>query len=120
MSIESDFVNTDELFKVLQENPQVFEPTKKFLFVSEEGDDIFDNDDWYTVYTTEIDGYEAGTIALGDIEAYDPKLKNVLRFSEVENAQHASVMYKKEFSISDLLRHCKNGKISYRLLVEEI
>lgn len=120
--VEADHVNPEALAEVLNANPQVFEEPRPFLFVSEEGDDVREGDDWLDVYIEDRGNVSAGTIKKGNVHSFTPNAKGVLRFTTPGAAQHCALSHKRLFSINDLIVNMdpSNGMIHYNDLLSTL
>lgn len=117
--VEANHVNKSELAEVLKANPQIFKEPKPFLFVSEEGEDVHEGDNWLDVYIEDQENVSAGTIAKGNIHSFVPNAKGVLRFVDVGAAEHCALTHTKIFSINDVVASLNpnTGQIDYRELM---
>jgi len=117
LSIEAPHLNVEALDELLESNPQLFEEPREFLFISDDGKDVFKGDTWFEVLNQDYKHLTSGDWKETS-EYYEEANEFVERYVNEEAFEAAMLKYSKVFSITDVMNAMKDdGSIDIDVLL---
>lgn len=102
LSINAPHLDREALAELLGDNPQIFKEPREFLFISDDGHDVYAGDAWFELLIQDYKELESGDWRQTD-EYHEAANEFVERYVEEEAFDQAILRHTKVFSIIDVM-----------------